>query len=248
MTKNSEFNDREQNLDELLAGYVLGNLDEAELTWLNDYIVEHPELTEEIEQLKTTLNLLPYSLPEAIPKNNLGKKIVGLAQSKSLVNSQFNCWGWIVGGLATLATIHLSIQSHNLRQQIVRVNNRIEQQQELINLLSQSNNRLVSFQGKDGLTSASGSLFIAPESKKAVLALQNLESLSEGQVYRLWAVFPEKKVGCANFTPDKRGKVHLELSNDDLNNANSLLITIESQADTSKPQGNAILTSSNSNI
>lgn len=248
MTKNSESDNYHENLDELIAGYVLGNLDEAELAWLNQYLAKNPESKEQIKQLETALSLLPYSLPEAIPSANLGEKILAKAQSQSFFNSRFDRWGWFVSGFATLTTLWFGLQSYSLRQQIAQVNSRLQQQQELVTLLSQSNNRLVSFQGANELTSASGSLFIAPESQKAVLALQNLESLSGQQVYRLWAVFPGKKTGCANFTPDEKGKVHLELSNDALNNANSLLITIEPQADTAQPQGNAVLTSFSSAI
>ena len=247
MTKTPESGNSE-HLEELLAGYVLGNLDEAELTWLNQQLAANPQLREQVKQLQTTLTLMPYGLPEDIPNLNLRNKILVQAQCKSPASSKFNRLGWIVSGVTALSTLWFGLQSYSLRQQLAQVNNRSQQQQELITLLSQPNNRLVSFQGFDQLATASGSLFIAPESQKAVLALQNLESLSGKQVYRLWAVSQGKKTGCANFTPDEQGKVHLELSNDALSEASSLLITIEPKPDTAQPMGNTILTGSYSAI
>ena len=98
--------------------------------------------------------------------------------------------------------------------------------------MSQPNNRLVSFQGLNEVTTSSGSIFISPKSQKSILVLRNLQSLSGQQVYRLWAVSQGKKTGCANFTPDEQGKVYLELSNEALSEASLLLITIEPKANT----------------
>ena len=230
-------------LEELLAGYVLGNLDEDELTWLNQQLKTNSQLQEQVQQLETTLTLLPYALPEDLPDVNLREKILVQAQHKSEAQSKFNRWGWIISGVAALSTLWFGWQNYNLRQQLAQVNQKLEQQQEFIALLHQPNNRLVSFQAADELA-ASGSLFIVPKSQKAILALQNLESLSGKEVYRLWAVSQGKKTGCANFTPDEQGKVHLEISNDALNDASLLLITIEPEPNTVQPQGNTILSSS----
>ena len=54
MTSNSEY-DHDDRLEEILAGYVLGNLDEAEMTWLNEQLFANPQLQEQIDELTTTL-------------------------------------------------------------------------------------------------------------------------------------------------------------------------------------------------
>ena len=243
MTNNPEFN----NLEELLAGYVLGNLDEEELAWLNEQLTANPELKEQVAQLKTTLTLMPYSLPEDIPQIDLRSQILAQAQAKTSVNYQLHRWGWIIGAITTLSTVWLGFNSYNLRQQLTLRETQLQQQQELIALLRQPNNRLVSLKGFDDLTT-SGSLFIAPEKNKAILALQNLQPLSGRQVYRLWAISREKTTGCVNFTPDARGVVHLEFADDALTDAHSIVVTIEPKADTAQPEGNEILTGSYSEI
>ena len=189
---------------------------------------------------------MPYGLPEAYPNNNLQDSILAKAKSRFSVKSKFNNWGWMLSGVAILGTLWLGWQNYNLRQQLAQTHE--QRQQELIALLSQPNNRLVSFQGLNEITPSSGSIFISPKSQKSILVLQNLQSLSGQQVYRLWAVSQGKKTGCANFTPDEQGKVYLELSNEALSEASLLLITIEPKANTKQPMGRAILTGSYSDI
>ena len=242
MSNNPEF----ENIEELLAGYVLGNLDEEELTFLNQKLRANPELKEQLAQLEASLTLIPYSLPDEVPQSDLRSQILAKTKTKSSLKSRLR-WGWIIGAITTLSTVYLGFNSYNLRQQIALRETQLQQQQELIALLRQPNNRLVSLKGFDDVT-VSGSLFIAPEKNKAVLALQNLQPLSGTQVYRLWAISQEKTTGCVNFTPDEKGIVHLEFTDDALDNADSVLITIEPEADTVKPKGSEILTSSYSAI
>ncbi|ELS01350.1 hypothetical protein (DUF2337) [Xenococcus sp. PCC 7305] len=232
------------NLEEILAGYVLGNLDEKELTWLNKKLVANPQIQQQIDELSATLTLMPYSLPQNNPSSDLRGRICDSIAQKNQVKypnfPKLNPMAWVISGIAVVSTLLLGVDNYSLRQKLAN-NNQLHQQQELIGLLRQPHNRLVSLQGLEELPKASGSLFIAPQQKKAVLALQNLAPLSGKKVYRLWAVSPEKTTGCANFTPDEEGIVHLELSNNALKNANAILITIEPEADTKQPQGNTIM-------
>ena len=233
------------NLEELLAGYVLGNLEEQELAWLNEQLAANPQLKQQINELETTLTLMPYSLPQDIPRSDLRSKIchqiTNHYQPKDSKILKTNYLAWIITGITAFSGLFLGINNYGLRQQIASNHNQLHQQQELISLLRQPHNRLVSLQGLEELPNASGSLFIANQEKKAVLALQNLAPLSGKKVYRLWAVSPDKTTGCANFIPNEQGIVHLELSNNALKDANSILITIEPEADTKQPQGNPIM-------
>ena len=243
--KNNKNNYESYNLEELLAGYVLGNIDEKELTWLNKQLVTNPQLKDQIQELEAILTLMPYSLPKNVPSSDLRSKICSKVafrnQQRASGISKLNRLAWIISGITALSTLLLGVNNYGLRQQLATNNNQLQQQQELISLMRQPNNSLVALKGLDELPRASGSLFIAPQEKKAVLALQNLVPLSGKQVYRLWAVSQEKKTGCANFTPDERGIVHLELSNNALKDANSILITVEPEADTKQPQGDPII-------
>ena len=48
--------------DELLAGYVLGDLSPEEIVKVKEHLAQNPELRTEIANLETTLSLLPLSL------------------------------------------------------------------------------------------------------------------------------------------------------------------------------------------
>ncbi len=240
-------NPQPHNLSEILAGYVLGDLDETELVWLNQQLAANPQLKEKVSQLESTLTLMPYGLPEDVPQNDLRSQIMAQVQPQS--RSTKYRWSWIISAVTAVSALWLGINNFSLRQQLALRDNQLQQQQELITLLRQPNNRLVALQGNQDVVTASGSLFISPESKTAVLALQNLEPLAGKQVYRLWAISQNKKTGCANFTPNAEGKVDLTIAPDDaLFDANSILITIEPQADTEQPLGSEFLTGSYSAI
>ena len=239
MTKNPE----SYNLEEILAGYVLGNLDEKERTWLNKQLTVNPQLQEQIKQLEISLNLMPYGLSEDImPPADLKEKIFPENNSLSTSNNFLHHLGWIIGGITTLSTLWLGINNYGLRQQLALGNQQLEYQQELIALMRQPNNLFVSLQGSQKLPQASGSLLISPQKHRAVLSLQNLEPLSRRQVYRLWAVSQKEKIGCINFIPDKHGRAYIEFSDNALKQANSVLITIESEENTLQPQGNIMMT------
>ena len=242
-------NSRSHNLEEILAGYVLGDLDEEELVWFNQQLAANPQLREQVTQLESTLNLMPYGLPEDLPPNNLRSQILAQAQPKQLSPSPKYRWSWILSAITAAGALLFGINNFSLRQQIAVTEDRLEQQQELISLLRQPNNRLVALTADNDMTTASGSLFISPESNTAVLALKNLDSLSGNQVYRLWAISQGKKIGCSNFTPNAQGEVHLNLSSDDvIFNANSISVTIEPEPDTEQPMGREFLSGSHLEI
>ena len=240
-------NPQSYDLEEILAGYVLGDLDEIELVWLNEQLAANPQLRERVERLKLTLNLLPYGLPEDVPQNNLRSQILARTQPKSSYPEYR--WGWIVGVVTAIGTLLLGVNNFSLRQQIAFSEARLEQQQELITLLRQPNSKLVALRPHNNTVTTSGSLFISPESNTAVLTLENLKALPGNQVYRLWAVSQGKKTGCSNLTPNNRGEVYLDLSSDNaLFNASSISITIEPRPDTEQPLGREFLLGSYAEI
>jgi len=235
------------NLQELLAGYVLGDLDEAELAWLNQHLAVNPKLEEEIKQIQETLALMPYGLSSEVPSQALRSHILASA-AKPTPQSRISLFQskrlpWIIAAITTCTTIWLGFNSYQLRYQLSLKETEILQHQELTALLSQPDNRLMALKGIEQLTAASGSLFIVPEQQKAMLVIQNLEPLPGEKVYRLWAVSQGKKTGCISFKPDNKGLVKVELSPQELTNAQSVLITVESQPDTFQPTGNPVITS-----
>ncbi|MDY7014547.1 MAG: anti-sigma factor, partial [Cyanobacteriota bacterium] len=152
-----------------------------------------------------------------------------------------NHLGWIVGAIAVFVTLVLGIENVRLRQQLAQI--QFNPNREIISLLRQPNNRLMTLKGLEEVSTASGSLFIVPQRNKAVLVLQNLTPLNGTDVYQLWAVSQNKKTGCISFVPNQNGMVYVELSQENLKNANSVLVTIEPKPDVSQPTGTPVIES-----
>lgn len=65
--------------EELLAGYVLGDLEPEEVTEMHDLIATYPELISEIDGLQEALALLPLGLSESTPAVSLRDRIAASA-------------------------------------------------------------------------------------------------------------------------------------------------------------------------
>lgn len=73
-----------ERLEELMAGYVLGNLTPEEAEEFRQLLTEHPELAEEVHRLQEVLEVLPYALPEVAPPLHLRSAILESASVDSI--------------------------------------------------------------------------------------------------------------------------------------------------------------------
>ncbi|MBW4643815.1 MAG: anti-sigma factor [Goleter apudmare HA4340-LM2] len=196
-----------ESLEELVAGYVLGDLDSEEVAELEQLIAQNPELVKEIAQLQEVMALIPYELPEVQPSPALRSAILASAQTNNNpVRRQrwFSLpWGQIVAALVALA---FGIDSYRLRQELQYTHTQLAHQTEIIAILQQPNSRLVALKGVDASTAA-GNIVLAPNHQKFFIFAENLSRLPENQIYRLWAVVDGKKIACGQFNATLTGTV-----------------------------------------
>lgn len=238
------------NSEEILAGYVLGNLEPEEVEQVKQQLEANPELQAQVSKLQETLALMPYGLPQSNPPPGLRDRIlqassqceqVPVSQTKSFFRRDRLSFAF--GSIAALLALMLGWDSYRLRGQLAATQFELAQQQDLVALLRSPNNRLISLAGMNAAQSASGSLMIAPYGEKAVLAVKNLQPLPQGKTYRLWAVSNGKKIGCGKFAPNAEGTVFLELSLEGLQTATEVVVTIEPTPGPSQPTGAMVMTS-----
>lgn len=242
------------NSEEILAGYVLGNLEPEEIEQVKQQLEANPELQVQVSKLQETLALMPYGLPRSSPPPELRDRIlqatnqfeqgfeqVPVSQTKSFFRRA--SIGFAFGSFATLLALMLGWDSYRLRGQLAATQFELAQQQDLVALLRKPNNRLISLAGMNTAESASGSLMIAPYGEKAVLAVKNLQPLPKGKIYRLWAISNGQKIGCGKFSPNAEGTVFLELSLEGLQSATQVVVTIEPTPGPSQPTGAMVMTS-----
>jgi anti-sigma-K factor RskA len=245
-----DFQNSEQ-WEELLASYVLGDLTPEEVTTVNQLLKTHPELEAEVSRLQKTLALFPLALPESSPPPNLGSQILQAAsasvadspdktlhQVRRTAKAKFG----ILSGVAAAFVIGLGLYSYRLNQQLASTQTELSHYKEAIALLRQPSNRLVSLKGTNAIPEASGSLVLVPNSEVAILTLQNLAPLPQGQIYRLWAAANGKKIYCGEFKPDSQGKVFIELPLDNGMSGNySVVVTVEPSQKTPQPIGETVM-------
>jgi anti-sigma-K factor RskA len=246
---------------ELLAGYVLGDLTAAEMAIVEAYLAAHPEQQAEVANLMLPLDLLSLTLPADNPPPSLRTKILNQVAAEQSVISQpaeslqvkslqvkksAQTWKSILTGVGLLLLAGLGWNNYRLSHELATVKQDLKiakiaqkqkstEYQSVVSLLPQPNNRyfsLKNMQGKGGV----GSLVMVPNKSIALLALQKVEPLPPGQVYRVWAIIGNHEMECAHFAPDLEGKVLMQIPLKSWEKANKITITIEQQ-EAKEPEG-----------
>ncbi len=254
-----------QAWEELLAGYVLGDLETEEITEMHQIIAEHPEIIKEIDSLQETLALLPLGLNESYPAEDLRDRIAAAAMpiNEDLLADSLDpalnlavpkvkrspslqkLWkfGWIgFGTIGAIALVGLGFDNYQMRQQIATNQIELQKYRQTIAMLQGADNRMISLKGMGAIPAASGSVMIAPTEKTAMISIQNLMPIPQENSYRLWAIVDGKKVDCAKFRPDDQGKVFLKVPlASALKQSTTLIITIEPNKDMPEPTGEMVM-------
>ena len=253
--------------EELLAGYVLGDLDPEEVIEMHKIILEHPEIVTKIDHFQETLAMLPLGLSETYPPKNLRDRIATQAIPITVENlltdpldpsvdpliapvnqpkpRRRNLWKLAticLGSISAIAIIAIGFDNYQMRQQIATNQIELQKHRETIAMLQGSDNRMISLKGMGAIPAASGSVMIAPTEKTAMISIQNLRPISQENSYRLWAIVDGKKVDCAQFRPDDQGKVFVKVPlGNALKQTTTLIITIEPNKDMPEPTGEMVM-------
>ncbi|MBD2464449.1 anti-sigma factor [Oscillatoria sp. FACHB-1407] len=137
------------NWQDLAAGYVLNNLSDEEVASWEALIEEHPELSNELEELQSTLNLFADTLPMYQPSQQLLGQIRATAQaewemvepsqssipvsgsfreqgSKPVMNDRFRVLTSVGGAIAASVIALLGFQLYSLQSQLQQANATIQ--------------------------------------------------------------------------------------------------------------------------
>lgn len=145
--------------EELVAGYVLGNLSEEEQQTFAQLRQEYPALLSEVEAYSDSLNSLPLTLAGLSPSDDLEERILTIAnpQATSLPTDtkgtvpqwtftspgeRIRWWQWV--GMAAAAGIGIALVANN-RQLSYRLAQSENDNQQLQAQLEQVNNELVQY-------------------------------------------------------------------------------------------------------
>jgi anti-sigma-K factor RskA len=253
--------------EELLAGYVLGDLDPEEVIEMHKIILEHPEIVTKIDHFQETLAMLPLGLDETYPAKNLRDRIATQAIPITVENllidpldpsidslitpiaskpsPRKNLWKLAticLGSMSAIAIIAIGFDNYQMRQQIATNQIELQKHRQTIAMLQGADNRMISLKGMGAIPTATGSVMIAPTERTAMISIQNLRPISQENSYRLWAIVDGKKVDCAQFRPDDQGKVFVKVPlGNALKQTTTLIITIEPNKDMPEPTGEMVM-------
>jgi anti-sigma-K factor RskA len=237
--------DREWEL--LLAGYAMGDLTPEEMVRVETLLSQRPELIAEVEKLQATLDLIPLTFSNASVPNSLRDRLIFDARSNINSSPQKPWWQpqLIWGTLGTAAAAAIAVlgwHNYQLSLKLAAYETELKNYQQTIALLSQPNNHFLPLKGMSPKSSSSGSLLIASEQNKGVLTIQNLPSLPQERIYRLWAEVNGRKFYCAQFMPDAKGKVLIQVPLEKLMEKAKFTVTIEPTQANSMPTGAMVMT------
>lgn len=236
-----------ENWQELLAGYVLGDLNADEMALVQQWLVRYPEVAAALEDLEETWQTLPYGLPQQAPPPHLRQQVMASVQPVAPASRierdsrrgprPWMGWGLSAGWAATaVALVGVAVDNNRLRQEN-------QSAEAIVASFSQPSNRLYALAGTDAQPQASGRLVIDPASQSALIVTQNLPSLPSDQTYRLWAIAGEQPTYCGQFNPDHDRSINQwQLPEHACETAPvQMLITRESVAAPLVPQGPLVL-------
>lgn len=241
-----------EHWQDLVAGYVLGDLDAAEIALVNQWRTQYPQVEVELAALQGTWNALPQALPPQTPPAPLRGRILAVAQPQGQSppaavletprqeprsRPQWPLYGAGLGWAATaLALAVVVVENQQLRQQTGELETVVAQ-------FSRPSNPVYTLAGTDVYPQATGRLVIDAQAQYAVIATEALPPLPPGEAYRLWALADSDPVYCGQFNPTGGDLVQQwQLLNQDCQSTSvQMLITHESATAPPTPQGPLVL-------
>lgn len=233
------------NWQDLVAGYVSGDLSPAEAEAFQQLLEMQPDIAAEVEQFQAVIELMRYAPAEQDPPAYLRDQILSQAEASpqselSLQPAPFSHrpqtgWRRMGSAIAILAIIALALDNYFLRRSL-------QQTQSLAQLLRQPNIQLYTMKGTKSQMGASASLVI--NTKQATIVTQNLSTLPAGKAYRLWAIVESnpKPVLCGQFnSAAAQSVVEWQLPSTNCKDPKKWLITAELASALPVPSGPLVL-------
>ncbi len=199
--------------------------------------------TESVDASPTATLIPSQSLQDALTVPNSAplpiREAAEADRSRVVPLRRGNRWLQAAGAIAALAAIALLVDNYRLRQSV-------QADQAIVATLQQPDSIVYSLKGTEKAVSASGSLVVNPSDKTAVVLVQNLPALPDGQLYRLWAI-PKgatKPTYCGQFNNNRTGTVRWSLPEAVCStNVPQMLVTAELVTAPPVPAGTLVLKS-----
>lgn len=208
-----------EELQLLIAGYVLGDLDPTEADEFERLLAADPTIAAEVTQMQAVLEL-SYAPPELSPPLQLRSAILEAidtrkdhtppvnpsqpsqplpaARPTSRPASRTFSWNRAWGAAAAVLIAALGISNYRLWQTLQATQH-----------TQPANTLTYTLQGTDPSSTAAATLVVNPDTLEAALTVNNLPPPPPGKAYVLWTVLKPD----APFTADRKNAVLTEVLN-----------------------------------
>lgn len=198
-----------EELQLLIAGYVLGDLSPDEAAEFEQLVAENPAIATEIAQMQAALDTA-YAPTEVAPPAHLRAAILDQAQNLDPTQAtratprpitplrpQHRPWRRILDGVAAALILTLGINNYRLWRQVQATSAQIPSEGTLTYVLDATR----------ADSQASATVLVNPASLRATITVENLPPLPPGKVYALWTVLQPD----APFTTDDKAAILTEV-------------------------------------
>jgi anti-sigma factor RsiW len=232
---------RDEDVDALLAGHALGDLDPGERQRLASLLEQNPALRARLDEFQTTLELLPLALPATVePPPRLRRRLLAREDSPGRVKRRLESGGrgWLVPAALGMALLGLGLELHQTRQEMAQL------RRQLLTRAPEAavSRRLPLAAAVPGLR-ATGEVMVTGNPSHNVLMLNDLPPPPAHHIYRLWANVDGRRVGCVSFVPTEQGHVGMLIPPMPTSLATSVSVSVEGDPVGAVPQGPMVLSS-----
>jgi anti-sigma-K factor RskA len=227
-------------IDALLAGQALGDLDDAERQRLASLLQTNPALRGRLQEFQTTLELLPLALPVAeAPPPGLRRRLL----EQPPLRSRSRSTGWLVPAALAIALVGLGLELRQTNQQLAQIQTQLQARSEASPAEAPGVSRRLSLEAAKTGLQANGEVMVTGNPTHNVLMLNDLPPPPPHHVYRLWATVGGEKVGCVSFVPTEQGHVAMLIPPMPTSLATSVSVSVEADPLGTSPTGPLVLTS-----
>jgi len=239
--------------------YALGALDGQELKEFEAHLASGCAICEAyVRETRETLAVLHRSLRPDAPPLAIKSRILDQIAPQAIVRPRqektpwlnWNWWGLGIAAVATAAVALVLIANltrtqselEKAKAQLAALKIESAQKDELLQLLSSQDVRLVELKGLEAAPAARAKLFWNPGARSGVLLINGLPKTPTDKAYELWGIAGTEPVPAGVFRVDDQGQARFRMPVLGRGkNFDKFAVTLEPAAGVEKPSGPMVL-------
>ncbi len=235
--------DRER-FEDLKDSYVLGALPEEEHLEFERYLVAHPELQAEIEDMGAFAGLLALSVPELEPPPELRRRIMATVEAEA-AHPDTSRRSWLAGlweavgardlALAAAAVLVVGLFSWSmlLQGEVKDLQGRVQ------SLQSQPQGPQMIALGGAGTKQGARAELVTLEGDRAVLVAENMPPVPKGKTYQIWVIKGDTPKPSGLFEP--KGNSVAAVVENPVEGTDAVAVTVEPEGGSKEPTTDPML-------